>query len=67
MLGFAANMTYAGKHPHVYRIEQKYEKGGRRTKREMQTLESRLERHQDLPKWFVTIAPPKLGEVILAP
>jgi hypothetical protein len=65
VLGFAANMTYAGKHPHTYRIEQKYEKGVRRTKGEMQALELRLERHQDLPKWFVTIAPPKAGETIL--
>ena len=67
VLGFAAHMTYAGKHPNVSRIEQKYEKGVRRTKREMQVLESRLARHQDLPKWFVTIAPPKPGETILAP
>jgi hypothetical protein len=67
VLGMAANMTYAGKHPHVYRVEQKYDKGVRRTTAEMKTLESRLERHPDLPKWFVTIAPPKLGELILAP
>jgi hypothetical protein len=67
VLGMAANMTYAGKHPHVYRVEQKYDKGVRRTTAEMKTLERRLERHSDLPKWFVTIAPPKPGEVILAP
>lgn len=67
VLGMAANMTYAGKHPHVYQVEQKYDKGVRRTTAEMKTLEKRLERHADLPKWFVTIAPPKPGEVILAP
>ena len=67
VLGMAATMTYAGKHPHVYRVEQKYDKGVRRTTAEMKTLERRLERHSDLPKWFVTIAPPKPGEVILAP
>jgi hypothetical protein len=66
VLGLAANMTYAGKQPHVYRIEEKYEKGVRRTKGEMQILERRLERHQDLPKWFVTIAPPRPSETILA-
>ena len=58
-------MTYAGKHPHVYRVNQQYNKGVRRTKPEMQILEGRLHRHQDLPKWFVTIVPPKPGEVIL--
>jgi hypothetical protein len=67
VLGLAASMTYAGKHPHVHRVEQKYEKGVRRTKREMEALERRLQRHRDLPKWFVTIAPPKPGETILAP
>ena len=65
VLGFAGNMTYAGKHPHVYRVNQEYNKGVRRTAAEMKILESRLERHQDLPKWFVTIAPPKPGEIIL--
>ncbi len=65
VLGFAAGMTYAGKNPHPYRIEQKHEKGVRRTKGEMRALELRLERNQDLPKWFVTIAPPKAGETIL--
>jgi len=65
VLGFAANMTYAGKHPHVYRVNQQYNKGVRRTKAEMQILEGRLHRHKELPKWFVTIVPPKPGEVIV--
>jgi hypothetical protein len=65
VLGFAGNMTYAGEHPHVHRVSQTYNKGVRRTKAEMQALERRLVRLEGLPKWFVTIAPPKPGETIL--
>jgi hypothetical protein len=67
VLGFASNMNYAGKHPHVHRVSQTYLKGVRRTKDEMQLLERRLVRLEGLPKWFVTIAPPKPDEIILHP
>jgi hypothetical protein len=65
VLGFAGNMTYAGKHPQVHRVSQTYSKGVRRSKDEMKSLEGRLVRLEGLPKWFVTIAPPKPGEIIL--
>jgi hypothetical protein len=65
VLGFAGNMTYAGKHPDVYRVSQTYSKGVRRSKTEMRLLEGRLVRLASLPKWFVTIAPAKPGEIIL--
>ena len=65
VLGFAANMTYAGKHPSVYRDRQTYSKGVRRSQAEMKILEGRLARQPSLPKWSVTIAPPKRGEIIL--
>ena len=39
VLGFAGNMTYAGKHPSVYRVSQTYSKGVRRSKDEMKILE----------------------------
>jgi hypothetical protein len=65
VLGFAANMTYARKHPAVYHLSETYSKGVRRTKQEMRLLEARLMRHADLPKWSVTIAPPAAGEIIL--
>jgi hypothetical protein len=65
VLGFAGNMTYAGKHPHVYQVSQNYSKGVRRSKEEMKILERRLVRLEGLPKWFVTIAPPKPDEIIL--
>ena len=63
--GFAGNMTYAGKHPQVQRVSQTYSKGVRRSKAEMKILEGRLVRLEGLPKWFITIAPPKSDEIIL--
>ena len=65
VLGFAANMTYAGKHPHVDRVSASYPKGVRRSSAETKRLEGRLVRLASLPKWSVTIAPPQPGEVIL--
>ena len=65
VLGLATTRTYAGKHPQVHRVSQTYSKGVRRSKDEMKILERRLVRRQGLPKWFVTIAPPKPGEIIL--
>ena len=65
VLGFAGNMTYAGKHPAVYRVSQTYSKGVRRTREEMRVLEGRLVREAELPKWAVTIAPPQAAEIIL--
>jgi hypothetical protein len=65
VLGFAGNMTYAGKHPNVYRVSAEYCKGVRRTKAEMALLEKYLVRRVDLPKWFVTIAPPKPNALLL--
>jgi Rhodopirellula transposase DDE domain len=65
MLGFAQNMTYAGKHPSVYPVTQTYSKGVRRTAKEMKLLEKRLTRLDSLPKWSVNIAPPEPGDIIL--
>jgi hypothetical protein len=65
VLGFARGMTYAGKHPFVYRVSQEYSKGVRRSKQEMKEVEKRLARSADLPKWHVTIAPATPGEAIL--
>ena len=65
VLGFAANMTYAGKHPHVDRVNATYPSGVRRSNAEKKMLEGRLVRLASLPKWSVTIAPPKPGEIIL--
>ena len=59
-------MTDAGKHPSVYRVSQMYSKGARRNKDEMKLLEKRLVRSARVPKWFVTIAPARPGEIILS-
>lgn len=65
VLGFAANMTYAGNHPHVDRVSATYCSGVCRSSAETKMLERYLVRHANLPKWSVTIAPPKSGEAIL--
>jgi hypothetical protein len=64
VLGWAGNMTYAGKHPSVYRESQTYSKGVRRSKEEMKILEEWLVRLPGLPKWSVTIAPPPSDAII---
>ena len=63
VLGFAANMTYAGRHPHVDRVSAAYCSGVRRSSAEKKLLEGRLMRQPSLPKWSVTIAPPKPDEI----
>ena len=65
VLGFAANMTYGGRHPHVDRVSATYPSGVRRSSAETKLLQGRLVCLASLPKWSVTIAPPKPGEVIL--
>ena len=65
VLGFAGQMTYAGKHPSVYRVRETYSSGARRNKEEMRLLETRLVRSARVPKWSVTIAPAHPGEMIL--
>jgi hypothetical protein len=65
VLGFAANMTYAGRHPQVDRVSMTYSSGVRRSNAEKKLLESRLNRLPSLPKWSVIIAPPEPGEIIL--
>ena len=65
VLGCAAHRTYAGRHPHVDRVSATYPSGVRRSSAETKLLEGRLVRLASLPKWSVTIAPPKKGEIIL--
>jgi hypothetical protein len=65
VLGFASHMTYAGRHPHVDRVSATYCSGVRRSVSDRKILEGRLARLPSLPKWSVTITPPKPGEVIL--
>ena len=64
VLGFAANMTYAGRHPHVDRVSAQRTAAACDEYAEKKLLEGRL-RQPSLPKWSVTIAPPKPDEIIL--
>ena len=64
VLGFAANLTYAGRHPHVDRVSAAYCSGVRRSRAEKKLLEGQLMRQPSLPKWSVTIARPKPDEII---
>jgi hypothetical protein len=58
VLGYAANMTYKGKHPRVQRVTKEYTKGVRRTKAQMKALAQHLQRLPELGKWFIDIPPP---------
>jgi hypothetical protein len=64
VLGYAANMTYRGRHPRIRRNHKEYVKGVRRTKAEKRRLENRLKRKPGLEKWAIEIAPPTQGEVL---
>ena len=64
VLGYAANMTYNGKHPEVYRNRKAYPKGVRLTKAERKRVEKWLERKPGLEKWAITITPPPPDQMI---
>src|SRR5512135_3597458 len=56
-------MTYAGKHPQVYRVSQTYATRVCRSTKEMKRLEQCLQRLPGLEKWSVIIPPPKPDEL----
>jgi hypothetical protein len=64
VLGFAANMTYQGRHPRVQRVTKEYAKGVRRTKAEKKALEKQVRRKAGLEKWFVVIPPSNPDQII---
>lgn len=57
MLGWAATMTWKGLHPVVSLCQKVYEKGVSLSKHAMKSVEARLQRNPDLPKWDITITP----------
>ena len=57
MLEWAKSMTWKGIHPVVELSHKVYQKGIALSKKAMQALESRLERHPELPKWDILIRP----------
>lgn len=59
MLGWAETMTWKGLHPIVTLSRTVYQTGVSLTKAAMQTVEARLVRHPELPKWDIFIPPPE--------
>ena len=57
MLEWAKSMTWKGLHPIVELSRKGYQKGITLSKKAMQAIESRLERHPALPKWDILIRP----------
>jgi hypothetical protein len=57
MVEWAKSMTWKGIHPIVARSRKAYQKGVALSKRAMHAVESRLERHPELPKWDMLIHP----------
>ncbi len=57
MVEWARTMTGKGAHPIVKLIETTYDKGVRIAKDAFEAIESRLHRHNNLPKYDVLIQP----------
>jgi hypothetical protein len=57
MLEWAKSMTWKGIQPVVELSRKVYQKGIALSKKAMEAIESRLERHPDLPKWDILIRP----------
>jgi DDE family transposase len=57
MLEWAKSMTWKGLPPIVELSRKVYQKGIALSKKAMQAIESRLERHPALPKWDILIRP----------
>ncbi|MEL6989547.1 MAG: transposase, partial [Bacteroidota bacterium] len=60
VVGMTRTMTYAGIKPVVRLIRDVYYKGVKLNKKEMEPIEERLERTEDLEDWFIWIEP-KIG------
>jgi len=57
MLKWAQSMTWKGIHPIVKLNQKSYSKGISLTKAAMRSIEKRLERNPELPKWDILIRP----------
>ena len=57
MLAWAKSMTWKGLHPIITLSRTVYQKGVSLSKRAMQAVEARLERHSELPNWDILIRP----------
>lgn len=61
LLAWAGTLTWKGLRPVVELNRTLYHQGLRLSKKAMQTIEARLERNPDLPKWDVLIRPLQNG------
>jgi len=61
MLRWAQSMTWKGEHPIVTLNSSTYERGVALSRKEMQPIEQRLQRHPELPKWDILIRPLSSG------
>ena len=57
-INWASNMTWKGKHPTVYLIEDTYDKGVTVPSSQLQFYQQFWQPSENLPKWDVTIVPP---------
>jgi hypothetical protein len=57
MLAWAKSMTWKGLHPVVALSRRVYQKGITLSKKAMEGVEARLQRHPELPKWDILIKP----------
>jgi len=57
LLRWAQSMTWKGKHPSVTLNSSTYERGIALSRKEMQPIEQRVQRHPELPKWDIVIRP----------
>jgi hypothetical protein len=64
VLGYAANMTYHGVHPHVHRLTKPYATGVKLDAKQKKQLEKHLQRQPGLEKWAIDIPPPPLEQVL---
>jgi hypothetical protein len=62
--GYAAKMTYNGRHPQVQRCTDQYATGVKLTKAERKRLEKYLQRKPGLEKWAIEIPPPSPDQAI---
>jgi len=57
MLAWAQSMTWKGHSPIIEITHKQYLRGVTLSKKSMQAVEARLERHPELPKWDILIRP----------
>jgi hypothetical protein len=62
ILGYARRMTYNGLHPTVHRVTGEYPTGVKRTKEQMNEIETQIVRLPGLERWFVDIYPDSLDQ-----